>query len=427
MWPFRRKDAAPAVERKTASFFIGTGRASFISRNYRALADEGYAQNAVAYACVSKIASAVATPDIFVYEKDSRGNVRKLDNHPLVSLIDNPNPAQSGRAFRSALASYHRIGGNAFVLGNGVSQKRPPKELQLLDPLGVVVRPGRSIFPESFDYTSMGRSMSYPVNQITGASDVLHIKTFNPLDPWYGLAPMTAAAYAVDIFNAGMKWNKKLLDNDCRPPGALVMKDSEGKPATLTDEQFFRLKEEMEQQYSGANNAGKPLLLEGGLEWQQLGMNPRDMDFRENLLTAARFTASALGVPPQLVNIPGESTYANFEQAQVTFWADTALPLLGSILDDFNRWLAPLYGEGIFLWYDEEMIPALEPLRAAKANRMNAAGYLTIDEKRAAMGNGAYTPGESPGSTIFVQSSLVPIELAGAIDLAEPGSEADPQ
>src|SRR5205085_2376902 len=128
--------------------------------------------------------------------------------------------------------------------------------------------------PAFYEYRPSQQPVVYPVDQLTGASDILHIKTFNPLDPWYGLAPMTAAANSVDTFNSGTKWNKKLLDNDCRPPGALVMEGKDGSALTLTDEQYSRLKAQIDEQISGAGNAGKPLLLEGGLTWKEMGMTP---------------------------------------------------------------------------------------------------------------------------------------------------------
>ena len=142
----------------------------------------------------------------------------------------------------------------------------------------------------------------------------------------------------------------------------------------------------IDQQFSGPSNAGRPMLLEGGLEWQEMSLNPKDMDFLEGKHSAARDIALAFGVPPQLIGIPGDSTYANWEQAMLGFWTDTALPLLVLILEGFNRWLVPLYGEDLYLWYDEEMIPALEPRRNEKAARVNAAEYMTINEKRRAMG-----------------------------------------
>lgn len=242
-----------------------------------------------------------------------------------------------------------------------------------------------------------------------------------------GLSPMVAAAFGIDVFNAGQRWNLSLLQNGARPPGALVVKAADGTTSTLSDDQFLRLRTQIDEQYSGPANAGRPMLLEGGLEWREMGTNPKDMDYKESILTMARFIAAVYGVPPMLVNIPGESTYSNFEQARTALWTDTVLPLLSSVLDDLNRWFAPVFGEDVSLWFDEEMIPALEPLRKAKADRVNAATYMTIDEKREAMGLESYKPSKSPGGTVLVPSSNVPLELAGAMEPPddEPADDED--
>jgi HK97 family phage portal protein len=426
---FRRKAASAPSETKSASYVFALGSARVMNQNYLAFASEGYSLNAVAKACIDKITSALASVDLQVYKQDKKGNRRKLDTHPLLTLMNRPNPAMSGRQFLRGLGGNYLIGGNAFVVSPTVDPIRPqpPREMMLLPPEKVTVQPGKTIlFPDRYEYRDQNGGMeTYAVNQLTGMSPVLHFKTFNPLDPWRGLSPMVAAAFGIDVFNAGQKWNLSLLQSGARPTGALVVKNADGTSQTLSDDQYARLKTQIDDQMSGAANAGKPLLLEGGLEWQEMSINPKDMDFRESMLTMARFVAAVFGVPPQLVNIPGESTYANWEQARTALWTDTVLPLLCTILEDFNRWFAPMFGEDVYVWYDEEMIPALEPIRKAKAERINAAEYLTIDEKREAMGYESYKPTGTPGGTLLVASSDIPLELAGDLGAAEVGSPAD--
>ena len=83
----------------------------------------------------------------------------------------------------------------------------------------------------------------------------------------------------------------------------------------------------MEQSFQGARNAGRPLLLEGGLDWKAMSLSPRDMDFIELKHAAAREIALAMGVPPMLLGIPGDNTYANYQEANRSFWRQTVLPL----------------------------------------------------------------------------------------------------
>lgn len=405
------------------SMVFGIGAAQTMNHNYRAFASEGYALNSVVHACVDKIRTAASSVDICVYE-ERNGKRRKLESHVIKSLMEKPNPLSSGTQFISSLLGYYLIGGNAFIYGNGMIDRRDaPREIYLIPPEAVTITPGTSIFPKLYEKsTSSGSRTAYAVDQLNGRSDILHLKTFNPLDVWRGLSPMVAAAFGVDVFNSGQRWNLALLQNGARPPGALMVEQSDGTSAPLSDDQFYRLRSQIEEQYSGPSNAGRPLLLEGGLKWVEMGVNPKDMDFRESMLTMARFVASVYGVPPMLVNIPGESTYSNYETAREAFWTETVLPLLRTILDDFNRWFAPILGDGVYLWYDEEMIPALEPMRKMKGERINAANYLTLQEKRAAMG---YSSKWNEGETLLVSSSSIPVELAGATALPEMGSPAD--
>src|SRR5690606_38168802 len=124
-----------------------------------------------------------------------------------------------------------------------------------------------------------------------GLPPILHVALFHPADDHYGFAPLEAAATALDIHNAAGAWNKALLDNSARPSGALVYQAKEG--GNPSAEQFERLKAELEASFVGAAHAGRPLLLEGGLDWKALSLSPKDMDFLEAKNGAAREFALA--------------------------------------------------------------------------------------------------------------------------------------
>jgi HK97 family phage portal protein len=391
-WPFARKGNALTHQLKSASFLFGTpSYTSAFSSNagYRQFALEGYVTNGIVNACVNKIASAIASIEPQLYQRSKGGKLKKIDSHPLLDLLANPNPSQSGKEFIRYLVSYYLTGGNAYIYGNGLDagSTKPPTELQLLNPGAVEIKGGKGLFPLQYEYKpSPDQKVVYSVDPITGKSAVMQFKTFNPLNAWYGISPMVAAAYGIDIHNSGQSWNTRLLKNDARPSGALTVKGADGKPATLTEDQYIRLKEEIDTQYTGTNNAGRPMLLEGGLEWQQLSMNPTDLDFLKGKDSAARDIGLVFGVPSQLLQIPGDSTFANYEQATLSFWTDTVIPMECVFLEGLNRWLTPLYGPDLFLWYDEDSIIALEPRRKEKFDRLNASQFMTLDEKRVAMG-----------------------------------------
>jgi HK97 family phage portal protein len=199
---------------------------------------------------------------------------------------------------------------------------------------------------------------------------------------------MEAAACAIDIHNAASGWNKALFDNAARPSGALIYKGPEGQ-ASLSDEQFSRLKQELEENYQGAVNAGRPLLLEGGLDWKQMALGPKEMDFAEAKNAAAREIALAFGVPPLLLGLPGDNTYANFREANLAFWRQTVIPLVAKTAQALGNWLAMRYGQDLRLAFDLDAVPALASERDALWARVEAASFLDEEEKRAAVGYGA--------------------------------------
>ncbi len=205
---------------------------------------------------------------------------------------------------------------------------------------------------------------------------VLHLRLFHPANDYEGHSPLEAAARAVDIHNAGGAWTKALIDNAARPSGALVYSGGEA----LTDEQRAELRSDLDRNFIGATNAGRPLLLEGGLDWRPMSLSPADMDFVEQRHAAAREIALAFGVPPMLLGIPGDATYANYREANSAFWRLTVLPLVNKAARAISGWLQDRVGGGIVA--DLEGVPAFQEERAEQWARIDSASFLTVEEKR---------------------------------------------
>jgi HK97 family phage portal protein len=385
-WPARpgtpaRVEARPREEKAAGYGFVSLhtqGEARWTRRDYASLAREGYMRNAVAHRCIKLVAEAAATLPWVAFDGDE-----ELSRHPLLDLLDAPNRRQSGAAFFEAVYGHLLISGNAYVETAGENDRT--RELRLLRPDCVTVLAdgdGEAVGLEYREGAKRRRVTAGPAAE----GGALHLALFHPLDDHHGLAPLEAALTALDTHNAAGRWNKALLDNSARPSGALVYAPKEG--GNLTDEQFGRLKVELEQGYAGASRAGRPMLLDGGLDWKAMGLSPRDMDFIENRNAAGRDIALAFGVPPMMLGIPGDNTYANYQEANRAFYRLTILPLVGKMAKELTRWLAPAYGEGIRVWYDPDQIPGLSADRDLLWARLERASFLTEDEKRAAVGYG---------------------------------------
>jgi HK97 family phage portal protein len=227
--------------------------------------------------------------------------------------------------------------------------------------------------------------VSWTCDAVTGESSILHWKAFHPLDDWYGMAPLEAALIAIDQHNAAGNWNQALLEHAARPSGALVYAPKEG-PSQLTDDQFRRLREELEENYLSPKNAGRPLILEGGLEWKEMGLTPKDMDWLGGRNRAACDIALAFGVPEQLIGIQGSQTYANMAEARLALYEDTVVPMALQCRDEMNRWLAPMFGPNLRLDIDKDEVHALTLRRDAVWDKIGRADFLSLNEKRAALG-----------------------------------------
>ncbi|MFZ0400841.1 MAG: phage portal protein [Pseudolabrys sp.] len=365
------------------------GRPRWTPRDYTALAREGYARNAIVYRAVRLIAESVGALSFVLYE-----GVAERDIHPLLDLIRRPNPRQDGASFLESIASHLLLAGNAYIeaVGLGAGEEGDPqvRELYALRPDRMKLVPGADGWPQAYDYTVAGSTVRF--DQSAMLPPILHLTFFNPLDDHYGLSPLEAAAIAVDTHNAAAAWNKALLDNAARPSGALVYDGPDG--AALSALQYERLKNEFAEHYQGMGNAGRPLVLEGGLDWKPMSLSPGDMDFLNAKHAAAREIALAFGVPPMLLAIPGDNTYSNYQEANRVFWRQSVLPLAGRIACALTHWLSPMFGDGLMLAADTDRIEALSPDRAALWERVSKAPFLSVNEKRLATGYGPVEGGD---------------------------------
>ena len=376
----RAPEAKASRTAKLLAFNAGA-RARWTPRDYAALAREGYLANAIVHGAVRLVAQSAAPCRMLVYE-----GAREQPDHPLAALLARPKPKQEGATLFEALYAHLLLAGNAYV--EAIPLGARVRELHALRPDRMKVVPGADGWAEAYEYTVGGRSVRFD-QAASSPSPILHLTFFHPLDDHYGLAPIEAAAAALDTHNAAARWNKALLDNAARPSGALVYSGPDG--AVLSDSHFERLKRELTETYQGAANAGRPLLLEGGLDWKAMSLSPRDMDYLEAKHTAAREIALAFGVPPMLLGLPGDNTFANYQEANRAFWRQTVLPLASRVAASLAQWLAPQAGEGIRIEIDTDRIDALSADRAAAWQRLAEATFLTLNEKREAAG---YAPVE---------------------------------
>lgn len=343
--------------------------------------NQAFKHNVIVNRCVSLIASSAANVDWLLYRK-TKTSKQVINYHPVLDLLHKPNPLYAGAEFFENLFAYKLLYGNAYILAvkNTAGEV---VELHILRPDRVEVKAGKHALPAGYIYNMGGKQKFYPVDPITGKSNILHLKSFNPYDDWYGLSPLDAASSSINLHNMATHWNQSLLSNGARPSGAFTYNPGDG--SSLSDEQFERLRLQIQKIYCSSGNAGRPLIMDGAMQWHEMSMTPRDMDFMESKNSAARDIALAFGVPPQLLAIKGDNTYSNMQEARLAFWEETVLPLLDHLIDSLNNWLL-LDSNSLQLAYDVNTISALALRQEKNWQRINQATFLTEEEKKIALG-----------------------------------------
>lgn len=401
--------------------YFGVGSEEPRNYKYQDLAKEGYLKNAIVYRCVNEISKGAAAVPFMIKAGD-----QILDQHPVIDLLNRPNPLQSYSEFFSSLYGYLLLSGNSYVLKVG-SDRGAPTELHQLRPDRIQIKGGGNPIPERYDYIMNGKvAASYEVDQENGYSELKHIKLWNPLDDYYGCSPLAAAASEVDQHNMSSKHNVNLLNNGARPSGAVIFKprDDAGMAINLSEQQRAQLLTDLNNRFSGAGNAGRPLLLEGDFDWKEMGLSPKDMDFLNLKHLSATEIAMCFGVPSQLVGVPDAQTYANVAEARLALYEETIIPYLRKIESDLNEWLIPMFGDNLAIDFDIDAIPALSERRKKIYENVTSAvreGIMTRNEARERIG---LEPVEG-GDGLYIAANLFPLGDESVPEPEDPINEED--
>lgn len=398
----KRNQAESKASIGQAQMLIGKDH-SYAMTEMKAYAKEGYACNPTVFSAISLVASSFARVPLRVYnlmdEEQPESDLQKL--------LDRPNPDEGGDEFRTAAASWMLLTGNCFtekLVVNGV-----PKELWNWQPYEMSVgRSKGSRMPSKYIFRkNLEGQREWEVDFLNGKSDILHWRTFNPnpTDSTFGQAPLSAAAYAADSYNAAQKWRYNQAKNGGTLDGILSAK----APGTMDDKQRVIMEQALREKYSGAERAGRKLAVSSSeLVFTNISSSLRDAEWLGGTKLNKQEICEVFKVPTQLLGIEGSQTYANFEQALKALYYLAVIPLMDLYCSELNRWLGESF-PGLWIGYSKADIDALEPDRMARRQAMSTAGVFSINEIRAEFG--ALPREEIEADAIMTDPSKIPLGM----------------
>jgi len=341
-----------------------------------------YKRNSQVYSVLQLIMKAFIKAKPILYNNEGD----EVLEHPILDLLNKPNPAQSGTAFRENYIIDKCIFGNSFILGmspeNGNNAGKPV-QLWLLPPgfIKIVVNTYLGEI-NRYEWTAFQINKQYKPDQ------VCHIKNYNPefsVDGHYliGVSPLVVAGKATAMSDSGFDANVFSFQN----MGAAGMISGEGDG--YTPEQAERIQQKYKEKWSGKTKAGEMMVVSGKANFVRFGMSPVDLNILESLKFSIRQLCAVWNVPSELVNDSENKNYNSFKEARKALLTQCVFPELDKFYDELGTWLFAKFGlKGHTLGYDKNIYDELQSDLFLLTQQLAVAWWLTGNEKRAAMGYG---------------------------------------
>lgn len=401
------KKDIPNMQQKGLSgwslFSHGKKNAELFDLNDVSVILNGYNTNPYVYAVVNRLAMLAASVPIKVQkavnargaksyqkmswdEKTGRKGLKLKEesfedapDHKLQELLDRPNGQDGAFEFRFNFFINKLVTGNGFIEALKPTDSRPPIELWNLPPMSVTINRSNNFYDKILEVYFNWHETS----KIIPPELLMHSKYYNPDGDVWGLSPLSAARRAVKMVNDGEEWNVALIQNGAKPEYVIIVPEGTGP------DKREAIKQDWKDRYAGKNNVGKePFVSEGDfMKFEKLGYTVKDMDWIKTELSSMRKVYDVYGVSSEIFNDAENKTMANKQEAIRSLYTDKVLPELDSLRDELQRWLVPMYGEeGLVLTLDLTGVDALNEEKGKVAARMATSDWLTMNEKREAMG-----------------------------------------
>jgi HK97 family phage portal protein len=426
--------------------YFGKGQMLWNKTNLQHIVENGYLFNPDVYSIINKIIHTASMIDWQMMEvKDdkafrkyknykrsknldamseySRKSMEPVEDHPLLNLLEQPNPHTTGILFDQSLLGYYCLLGNSYInkLTITGSPGGVPGELYVLPAYMVKIILGRGTEPIE----------GYSIDQWNNSSykylpeDIYHFKTFNPDYSqgqfMYGATPSMIPS--LEKSNESYTAAVTLIQN----LGAMGILSS-GNDDILDPEQAKKVRDKYATEYGGSKNRGKILIVGHKMEYVNMAQSISDLNLiqgqKQDFLTFCRI----FGVDSRIMGDVERSTYANMNEARKDFIMNRILPLKYMQSEAYNKFLLPLYNststKKYYLDIDYNSIPELQTdtnLLSTRIQNEIRVGLLSPADGAKLLGY--KEPTDPNAKKLWVGTNMVPMEMAGAAKQLPPAKE----
>jgi HK97 family phage portal protein len=324
-----------------------------------------YAQHPTVHAAISAISQSISSLPLEMFSESATENEdqeTRLPNSIVGDLLEDPSPDMDGPMLLEGTIDFMKLYGDAFWFLDGDAQRNArgpqfPTRITLWDPCRVraKVTAGGVV---AWEYQQDQDTFTAP------ADHVIQFKHFNPYDPIRGLAPLDAARIAASGGYKALQYQESFFDNNAVPTGILTPKGDQ----IVQPEAMLRLRDEFEGRQMGSKKHGRIGALNSQIEFQELGMSHKDMDFPVWLDAASAFILMVFKVPPSVAGIQKDANYNESIHQSKRFWYNH-LPLVHYIERRIEKRLCEQFGIPEEPYFQTEMIQALIEDQESMARR----------------------------------------------------------
>lgn len=335
---------------------------------------------------------------LFKYDrKFNLENSKEVLNHPVLDLLDKPNEEDNLYSFLYKLDLFLELTGDAYVLIEKNTIGKPYALYVLFSQFVSIQTDGlNKIIRYNYGVAKDGKY------QYSFAPDeIIHFKFFNPADLLYGISPLEACARTYGIISSMDTFEEALNKNMGVPSGMLKYTKSQ-----IKDDDRKIIENKWQQKFASVGRAGKMVVTDQDVTYENLGINPRDMQFLDGRKWSREEIMSCYGIPMSLL-ITESVNRSNMTQSTINYYHDTINPRLKMISQTLTNQLLNRFtlerdkGTSILLFEKES--PLDRDLILKETELLARYGGLTVDELRMSLQMDPL--GGSIGSQIAISSN----------------------